>query len=266
MTRRAAALALLLGAVLAPGASADALIANSRITPHPARFGDVVHATVEVDGPAAATLAGGFAPFRVLRSSVTHATSASGVVTTWRFDLQCLDAVCAPGPGNRVVKLASARVRAGSLVGDVSIPNVVVAPRATAKQVASPEAAFRHPTAPVGPSYRFAPDTTRRVLFAGAALLVLVAAALLLPLVLRRRRTRAEHELDPLARALALVRASRTRPVPDRRRALGLLARTLRRRDRPAAARTSADLAWSEPEPEPERIGELADQVEQGAS
>lgn len=262
MRARIIALVLVLGAIVAPPAPAAGVSVRTSVSPRPTLFGDIIHATVSVSAPAVATVDGGFAPFRVVSSSSSHSDRSGRVVTIWRFDLQCLEAVCAPGPGRRTVRLASARVRAGSSVVVARLPSVVVAPRASAKQVADPEASFLHPTTPVAPTYRFSPTATRRVLFAAAALLVLLAAALLVPLTRPRRHSAAGAELDPLDRALALVLASRTRPVPDRRRALGLLSRTLRRKDRPSVARAASDLAWSEPEPESGRITELAERVE----
>jgi hypothetical protein len=61
---------------------------------------------------------------------------------------------------------------------------------------------------------------------------------------------------------LALVRAARSRPPPDRRRALGLLSRTLRRQGEAQVARDAADLAWSEPDPDADRMETLAERVE----
>jgi hypothetical protein len=259
MRPRSVPLALALAAIAAPAASAAGPEVSASVTPAPTLFGDVVHATLKVRAPVEATVEGGFAPFRVLRSSASHQRTRDGVVTTWRFDLQCLEPQCAPGPGRRTVLLASARVRAGPAVAVARVPAIVVAPRATARQVARPEAAFLHPTAPVAPTYRFTPAMTRRVLFIAAALLALVAAALLVPLL--RRAPAQPPEPDPLARALGLVRASRERPVADRRRALGLLSRILRRRGDETTARAAADLAWSEPEPDRERITRLADEM-----
>ena len=91
---------------------------------------------------------------------------------------------------------------------------------------------------------------------------MLLAGVLLWPLVRSRRASPHERQADALARALALVRAARARPAPDRRRALGLLSRTLRRRGDAGEASAAADLAWSEPEPDPDRMGQLADRVE----
>jgi len=64
---------------------------------------------------------------------------------------------------------------------------------------------------------------------------------------------------DELSRALRLVREAEERPVPDRRRALALLARLLRTTALGTAAR---DLAWSEPAPDREAIAALVADVE----
>ena len=114
-------------------------------------------------------------------------------------------------------------------------PAVLVEPRATEKQVADPDRYFLHPTTPPPATFRFAPSTVRRALVAAAVVLVLLAAALLAPFVRRSRARAPAAQVDPLERALALVRTARTRPPPDRRRALGLLSRTLRSRGAPTS-------------------------------
>jgi hypothetical protein len=139
---------------------------------------------------------------------------------------------------------------------------VVVDARATRAQVAHPERSFLHPTRPPAPTYRFAPETMRRLLLVAAGLLVLLATALLWPLVRRSTQPASQQQRDSLAHALALVRAARSRPPPDRRRALGLLSRTLRRRGEAQVARAAADLAWSEPDPDADRMETLAERVE----
>ena len=205
----------------------------------------------------AATVQEGFAPFEVLRASSTSTRDGGVVVTTWRFDLQCLEAQCTPGPGKRSISLGSSRVRVGSQSVVARFPAVLVEPRATQKQVADPDRYFLHPTTPPPATFRFAPSTVRRALVAAAAVLVLLAAALLAPFVRRSRARAPAAQVDPLERALALVRTARTRPPPDRRRALGLLSRTLRSRGERTDGQTAADLAWSEPEPEPARMTQL---------
>jgi hypothetical protein len=100
------------------------------------------------------------------------------------------------------------------------------------------------------------------VLVAVAVLLVLLAAVLLAPFARRGRARASAIEVDPLDRALVLVRAARTRPPPDRRRALGLLSRTLRSRGERTVGQSAADLAWSEQDPEPARMTQLVERIE----
>jgi len=76
------------------------------------------------------------------------------------------------------------------------------------------------------------------------------------------RRRRAAASADELARALRLVREAEERPVPDRRRALALLARLLRNRDAELGDAAS-DLAWKEPAPERQAVDALVAEVEQ---
>ena len=67
--------------------------------------------------------------------------------------------------------------------------------------------------------------------------------------------------LTGLERALALAREAEQRPPPDRRRALGLLARLLGPRD-PRLAGAADDLAWSAPAPTSDELAELVTEVE----
>ena len=64
--------------------------------------------------------------------------------------------------------------------------------------------------------------------------------------------------VDELARALRLAREAEGRPAPDKRRALGLLARLL---GKPLATEAS-DLAWRRPPPERESLHALVSEVE----
>jgi hypothetical protein len=261
---RVGALAALLLVCAAPGALAADVHVTSSIAPRPMRFGDVIHATLVVRGDAAAIVEEGFSPFQVLHSSSSTARDGKLTITTWRYDLQCLAAICSPGPGSRQVTISPSRVHVGSSVVTARFPRVLVVARATAHQVANPSRSLRHPISPGPPHYRYSPSTLRRVLVGVALVLALLALALLLPLARARRGASADAPVDALTRALALVRAARTRPPPDRRRALGLLSRTLRVRDEPSVAQDASDLAWSEPDPDPDRMTQLADRVEGG--
>ena len=100
------------------------------------------------------------------------------------------------------------------------------------------------------------------MLAGAAALLALIALALVVPLVRPRRRPVDPERGDSLADALALVAASRSRSSSDRRRALGLLARTLRMRGSAEDGQAAADLAWSEPDPAPPGMDQLVERIE----
>src|SRR5262249_37042517 len=97
-----------------------------------------------------------------------------------------------------------------------------------------------------------------------AALAAAGAVALIaLELVSLARRRRPAASGDELDRALRLAREAETRPTPDRRRALALLARLVRPRDGSLGGAAS-DLAWSRPAPDPTAVDSLVTDVEQG--
>ena len=79
----------------------------------------------------------------------------------------------------------------------------------------------------------------------------------------QRRRGRAA-EGGELERALRLAREAESRPPPDRRRALGLLARLLGTRDGRLAGAAS-ELAWAKPQPEREAMSGLVAEIEHEA-
>jgi hypothetical protein len=264
MRTRVGVLAALVLVCCVPGALAADVHVTGSIAPRPMRFGDVIHATLVVRGDTAATVQEGFSPFQVLRSTSSTTSDGDVTVTTWRYDLQCLAAVCSPGPAPRQISLSPSRVHVGSSVVTARFPRVLVITRATAREVANPSRSLLHPISPGPPRYRFAPATLRRALVGVAFVLVLIALALGLPLARARRDATDDSPVDALTRALALVRAARTRPPADRRRALALLSRTLRSRAEPSVAQDVSDLAWSEPDPDPERMTQLADRVEGG--
>ncbi|MGZ4389910.1 MAG: hypothetical protein ACXVZL_11070, partial [Gaiellaceae bacterium] len=63
---------------------------------------------------------------------------------------------------------------------------------------------------------------------------------------------------------LRLAREAESRPPPDRRRALGLLARLLGSRDGRLATAAS-ELAWAKPQPEREAMSGLVAEIEHEA-
>ena len=206
-----------------------ALAAVVALSPNPSHFGQLVTARVS-GGPAPS-----FVPFTVR----SHHGST--------YVLQCLDPACVPGPGPR-------RIRIGATTA-------VIVPSTTAAQVQHPLRSFRRQTALPPPSYRLRPALLRALLLALAAALVALAILIAYPAARRLIPERVD-ERTPLQRALDLVRASIGRDADDRRRALDLLGRALAE---DARARDALGLAWSRPEPRPERVTELVEEVERRA-
>jgi hypothetical protein len=204
-----------------------ALAAVVLLAPNPSHFGQLVTATV-TGGPAPS-----FAPFAVR----DHHGST--------YVLQCLDPACLPGAAPRRIRIGTA--------------TAVIVPRATQAQVAHPLRAFHRQTQVPPPSYRVGPGVLQALLLAAAGVLALCALLLVYPVV-RRLIPAPVDARTPLQRALDLVRASLGRPPEDRRRALDLLGRTLAQDTR---ATDALALAWSEQAPEPKRVTELVDAVEE---
>jgi hypothetical protein len=206
-----------------------ALAAAAVVSLSPARihFGDTVTAIVQGAG------APDVAPFAIV--------GRHGDV----YELRCLDPACVPGPRGRVLA--------------VGAEHVTVLPSATPRQVAAPARSFRAQTALPPPSYRIRPSLLRGILFTLSALLAVGAVVVLRP---RRRRVVAHDGRSPLERALAFARESLGRSPEDRRRALDLLGRALGPDE---AARSAFELAWSPPQPDPERVEQLVDAVDRSS-
>ncbi|HEY2776953.1 MAG TPA: hypothetical protein VGI77_03550 [Gaiellaceae bacterium] len=205
------------------------VVAVVTFSPNPSHFGQLVHAHVQSGGTPS------FKPF-IVRSQ--HGDD---------YVLQCLDAACLPTNGPRTIHVAGA--------------SVVIVPRVTAAQVQKPLRSFHRETAVPPTSYRIAPRTVRTVSAVAILLLLAAAFALLWP-VLRRLVPKPRDERTPLERALDLLRASMGRDVPDRRRALDLLARVA---ETPPVAEDALDLAWSRPAPDERKIETLIERVGKGA-
>jgi hypothetical protein len=255
----AAALAVALGT---GPATAAPLVVRTSLSPSPARFGDVIVATVAVtpDGtvdPGSIDVRPGLAPYGALGEP---ARSSAGGTVSFRYDVSCITEACIPP---RIVRLAPARVtattRADERVDQAGAwPSLTVRPRVSKEAVDRVE--WRQQLSPASPTYRVRPGLLAAVL-AGAAVLLVAGAAALVAVELRRRR-RAIALADPrlpLERALALLRESTERPPADRRKALSLVSHEV-----PAAERVATALAWSRRPPDAERVGALADELEQG--
>jgi hypothetical protein len=272
----AAAIVLLtVGGGAAPAAEPSAPLAVRAVLADPVvQLGDpvVTRVVVELDRnrvrPDTLHVAASLAPLTAL-SAPTRSTTRSGRLETVTIaqHAACLTAPCLA----RTVTLRPVRVTVTARSDETAAATAAWRPlrlrgRVTAADLAASTPRFAVDTAPGRPSYRVAPDTAATVLEVVAALAAAAAAALLaleaLRLVRRRRRP---ADGDELSRALRLVREAEARPVPDRRRALALLARLLQSRDG-ALGRTARDLAWSRRGPEPPPVDELVDRVERGGT
>jgi hypothetical protein len=194
--------------------------------------------------------------------------SGSLVHETWWFSLDCLTLACLPrGPIVQAFKLPSLAIKARetdghSLVVQQKWPTLRVSARYLPPALPSARPVFSLQTAVPPSAYRVEPSLLAALFDVGGAFLLAGAATVagfgLFRRIVATRRRRQERQ--PLERALALVREAKARDPDDRRRAVGLLARTLAPSDRfvPGAS----ELAWSEDEPSPSGLEDLAETIE----
>jgi hypothetical protein len=234
-----------------------------------AGFGDAVTARIDIEIDRSAVesstlhVTTDFAPLTLL-SAATRTRTVSGNLETVSIEQRaaCLTAPCLAS----VLTMHPVRVSVTTRDGGVSVASpslqLQLRSRVTAKDLAAASPHFVADVSPPRPSYAVAPTTAALLLDAIAALAAASAAALLALQVLGARRRRGQRESgDELAHALRLVREAEHRPVPDRRRALALLARLLRSRD-DTLGHEASRLAWSAPAPEPPAIDALVTDVE----
>jgi hypothetical protein len=285
--RRAAVTAVVLagaaavGVVLLGRSGAQAPISSTRpltvrafFTPQAVQFGDKLTARVVVlvDGAAVRVgslrISDGFAPLTQLGAGRTTRTRRGQLaVVSISVPAACLAEACAAGAGETPIALPPIAVQAtstrgGTLHATAQWPPLHVTSRLAAAHLVAANPPFRGDTLPPSPVYRIAPNTLALVLDLLAALLAAAGVGLATwnGFALARRR-RAPPAEDQLELALRRTREAEARPAPDRRRALGLLARLLYARDRPLSGAAST-LAWSEPIPEPEAVSALVTQIE----
>lgn len=275
---RAAAATAVLGCLWlgAPPAAAPAIAASvsplSIVTsraPASIAFGDPVAAVLEIHYAATIALsslrvAPSFDPF-VQRSQPAVQLVRAGFVRV-RYSLLCLTDACLATHGARLVPLGSVIVTGRTRSGTVSAvgrwPRVHVTSR-LAPSALSGKVRFRIPAALPAPGYRIAPGKLEIVLIAATVLCAATALALV-PTSLRRLRGRTlrESNLSALELAIAYVRDSRTRPDPERRRALELLSEIVESDGvDPDLAAASARRAWSRHAPTPEDATAFADRA-----
>lgn len=199
------------------------------------------------------------------RTTSTRQGNTISVVLTRTFS--CLSSSCVSANGDATPALSPVAAKVLTLGGSplratASWPTLHVQGRVTKSDLARSSPPFRSNTTLQSPSYRVAPSTLAWLLDGAAVVLALAGGTLAVYEARRRaRRRRGEPTVDELERALRLAREAENRPPPDRRRALGLLARLLDARDRRLSG-TASDLAWAEPEPEQAALATFVADVE----
>jgi hypothetical protein len=271
---------LLLGRSESPPALAATapLIVHAGFDPPTVTFGDRVVARVvvlldrTVVRPGTLKLTADVAPLTQLAAPQTTRTARGNLsIVTYEVPAACVTDGCIAPAGDLPLRLprvtATVATRSGGVVrAAVAWPVLHVHGRVNAGDLAGARPRFRGDTTPAAPSYRIAPSTLAALLDALAILLVLGGVAIAareLQRLARRRRDRAAAGGE-LERALRLAREAESRPPPDRRRALGLLARLLDSRDGRLATQAS-ELAWAQPQPEREAMSGLVAEIEHEA-
>jgi hypothetical protein len=258
-----------------PGGTATApLVVRARFVPASVSFGDRVDARVVVVvdraavRPSTLKIVAGVAPLTQLATPRTTRTTRGDIATiTYAVPATCVTDRCVSAGGGVALRLPRATVtvetRSGSGVKAEAVwPTLHVRGRVRAADIAG-RPRFLGDASPTAPTYRVTPSSLATLLDVLAVLLALGGIALAAFEARRLARRRRARPLDggELARALRLARAAESRTPPDRRRALGLLARVLDRRDAHLADEASR-LAWARPQPEPESISGLVAEVE----
>ena len=231
-----------------------------------------IHVVVLLDAtrvrPESLRIVDDLAPLTSLTPGRTTRTTRGDTITvTLERTFSCLSSSCVSPTGDATPALPPVKATVATLVGETlgtkaAWPVLHVQGRVSKADLGRSRPPFRADTTPAPPSYRLAPSTLAWLLYGAAVALALAAAALAVHEArgLARRR-RGEPTVDELERALRLAREAESRPPPDRRRALGLLARLLDRRDRRLSG-TASELAWAEPEPERAALATFVADVE----
>jgi len=274
MKRAGALVAVLAGGILAPNAASAPLVVRGAFDTPVVQFGDAIrtHVVVEIDRRDVRTdslrIVDDIAPLTPLGAEgTTRTVRGDTLIVAVDRTASCLSEACVAASGDATPTLARIMVMAtasdgGALSASAAWPALHVQGRVSSADAARTSPPFRADPVPAPPSYRVAPSTLAWLLDAAALVLGLAALALAAyQVLLFMRRRRHAAPVDELARALRLAREAGGRPEPDRRRALGLLARLLETRDRRLAG-TASDLAWSKPAPERDALAALVGNVE----
>jgi hypothetical protein len=257
------------------GAPAQPLTATASLDPHPAFYGDVLTAEVDVNIDSARVavksvgVAASFDPYvETGPPTLTRSGADREKTLRYRYSIQCVSDACLPLAKPFALKLPPATVtaKAGTqqLTASAPWPTTFIASRLQANDIATTH--FRWVKTAPAPKYAVAPGTLAGLLTLAAGILAAAALAFFgheLVRLVERRRRRAQTVLTPLEAALAYTRDAAGRPSPaDRRKALALLAKTLDTEGVVTLADTASDVAWSEDPPTPDRTIEVADEVE----
>jgi len=273
----AAAIGLLaLGrSVSSPHAGAtSATTVRTSFEPPAVQFGDplTLHIAARFDNrvvlPGTFRLTSSVAPLTQLGPTTTKRTSRGHLtVVSMSIPTVCVVEACVKRPGETRVKLP---IVAGHVTGvdgrlravTAAWPPLLIGSRIVSSDLSRTSPVLRADTAPAAPTFRIAPDRLALMLDVLSVLLaatgIWLGSRQVLAIVRRRRET---AEADQLDVALRQVRESESRTAPDRRRALGHLARILDRRGLDHVEATN-DLAWSRPAPTTDGVSELAGRIE----
>ena len=268
------AVVLLAAGIFASSASAAPLVVRATFDASTVQFGDAIgtHVVVLLDGtrvrPGSLRIVADVAPLTPLSPvQTTRIVHGNTITIAVARPYSCLSSVCVASSGDATPALprvtATVVTRDGRTVRAAATwPTLHIRGRVSTADLSQSRPPFLADLTPESPSYRVTPSALAWLLDGLAIALGLAAAALAAHTGARlMRRRRVEPAGDELERALRLAREAEARPVPDRRRALGLLARLLGSRYGPLAGAAS-ELAWAKPEPEGAAVATLVADVE----
>ena len=275
LRRAVASVVLLAAGVFASGAvAAPPLVVRATFDTPTVQFAGAIriHVVVLLDGtrvrPGSLRIVDDLAPLTSLSPGRTTRTTRGNTITVaLARTFSCISSSCVSATGDATPALPPVTATVLTLGGQTlrasaMWPTLHVRGRVAKADLGRSHPPFRADTTPAPPSYRLAPSTLAWLLDALAVALALTAAALAVSEARRlARRRRGEPAVDELERALRLAREAENRPPPDRRRALGLLARLLDARDRRLSG-TASELAWAKPEPERDALATFVTDVE----
>jgi hypothetical protein len=275
----AAGVAVFVGLALPaePHAASPAFSVQSSFQPSTVRFGDPVTARVSVSidprlvDPVTLRIKTNFAPYVVVEAiEPTRSDRGPFTALSYRFKLDCLELRCVSGRVEWHPRLADVEVSALSregrrVVGSQPWPLLTIHSRTSGANANS--ASLREQVEPPPVSYRVRPTALFVGSIAGALTLLFAALAIVGHEVRRSHRRRTSEQRDRalslIERAISLAREAVSRPVPDRRKALGLLGRSLRGAGQAELASAAVSLAWSPSRPSSSSTEEIVELVQQ---